>query len=64
MNYRVFLILSSLLLANKAEAPLPVLSKEEALEEKLKINQRLNERDAQKAKEEQQKIRNQQRYGR
>ena len=64
MNYRVFLILSSLLLANKAQAPAPVLSKEEALEQELKRNQRLNEKEAEKAKKEQQRIRNQQRNGR
>ncbi len=62
MNYRVLLILSSLLLANEAQAP--AASKKEQLELDHEMNRRLNERDAQKAKEEQQRIRNQQRYGR
>jgi hypothetical protein len=38
MNYRVLLILSSLLLANKAQAPAPVLSKQEALEQEHQRN--------------------------
>lgn len=50
MNYRVLLILSSLLLANKAQAPAPVLSKQEALEQEHQRNQMLNEQEANKAK--------------
>ena len=62
MNYRVFLILSSLLLANKAEAPVHVPSKEEEREQQQQMNKRLTEQKEQKAKDEQQRIRNQRRY--
>lgn len=49
MNYRVFLILSSLLLANKAEAPVHVPSKEEERDQNIEMDRRLKEQEAQKS---------------